>query len=130
MQRALTNVYFIPRLKSSVVSLGQLDELGCDIRLRGGNLTIFDPHQKLLVKVHRASNRLYKLDMTPVPRACLLMRHDGEAWKWHRRLGHLNFEAIQRMARGGLVRGLPLVEHTGELYEACLAGKQWRVPFP
>ncbi|XP_073359651.1 uncharacterized protein [Aegilops tauschii subsp. strangulata] len=79
MQRALTDVYFIPRLKSSVVSLGQLDELGCDIRLRGVNMTIFDPRQKLLVKVHRASNRLYKLDMTPVPPACLLPHHDGEA---------------------------------------------------
>ena len=31
VQRALTDVYFIPRLKSSVVSLGQLDELGCYI---------------------------------------------------------------------------------------------------
>ena len=65
MQRALTNVYFIPRLKSSVVSLGRLDELGCNIRLRGGNMTIIDPRHKLLVKVHHASNRLYKLDMTP-----------------------------------------------------------------
>ncbi|XP_073357896.1 uncharacterized protein [Aegilops tauschii subsp. strangulata] len=130
VQRALTDVYFIPRLKSSVVSLGQLDELGCDIRLRGGNMTIFDSRQKLLVKVHRASNRLYKLDMTPVPPACMSLRHDGEDWKWHGRLGHLHFEAIQRMARGGLVRGLPLIEHTGELCEACLAGKQRRIPFP
>lgn len=131
MQRALTDVYYIPRLKRSVVSLGQLDELGCDIRLRGGNMsTIFDPHHKLLVKVHYASNRLYKLDMTPVPPACLSLRHDGEAWKWHGHLGHLHFEAIQRMARGGLVHGLPHVKHTGELCEACLAGKQLRVPFP
>ena len=79
MQRTLTDVYFIPRMKSSVVSLGQLDELGCDIRLRGGNMTTFDPRQKLLVKIHHPSNRLYKLDMTPVPPACLSLRHDGEA---------------------------------------------------
>ena len=63
--RALTDVYLIPRLRSNIVSIGQLDELGCDIRLHGGNMTIFDPRHKLLVKVHHASNRLYKLDMTP-----------------------------------------------------------------
>ena len=29
-----------------------------------------------------------------------------------------------------MVRGLPGIEHTGELCQACLAGKQWRAPFP
>lgn len=27
--RALTNVYWIPRLKSNIVSIRQLDEIGC-----------------------------------------------------------------------------------------------------
>ncbi|KAK1627775.1 hypothetical protein QYE76_002090 [Lolium multiflorum] len=34
------------------------------------------------------------------------------------------------MAQSGLVRGLPRVEHADELCEACLAGKQRRLPFP
>lgn len=68
--------------------------------------------------------------MTPVLPACLSLRHDGDAWRWHGRLGHLPFEAIQRMAHDGLVHGLPFVEPTGELCEASLAGTQWRAPFP
>jgi hypothetical protein len=30
-QRALADVFFIPSLKSNIISLGQLDEGGCDI---------------------------------------------------------------------------------------------------
>ena len=29
-----------------------------------------------------------------------------------------------------MVRGLPLIEHAGELCDSCLAGKQRRLPFP
>jgi hypothetical protein len=40
--RPLTGVYFIPRLTSNIISLGQLDEAGCDIRIRHGLLKIHD----------------------------------------------------------------------------------------
>lgn len=33
------------------------------------------------------------------------------------------------MARGNLVHGLPHIEHADELCDACLAGKQRRLPF-
>ena len=129
-QRAFTNVYYIPRLKSSVISLGQLDELHCDIRIKQGMLTILDRRGILLVKVKRAPNRLYKLTMQPVRPVCLSVRHDTDSWRWHARYGHLHFEALQQMARSDMVRGLPSIEHNGELCEACLAGKQRRAPFP
>jgi transposase InsO family protein len=58
------------------------------------------------------------------------MRHDTDSWRWHARYGHLHFEALQQMARAGMVRGLPSIEHTGELCQTCLAGKQRRAPFP
>ncbi|BBN09932.1 hypothetical protein MPTK1_4g23840 [Marchantia polymorpha subsp. ruderalis] len=34
------------------------------------------------------------------------------------------------MARTGLVRGLPPIEHVEQVCDACLAGKQRRAPFP
>ena len=34
------------------------------------------------------------------------------------------------MGRKKLVRGLPVVDQVQQLYEACLAGKQRRTPFP
>nr|XP_051190220.1 uncharacterized protein LOC127303539 [Lolium perenne] len=43
-QRALTDVYFIPRLKTSIVSLGQLDENGCNVNISAGVMTLVDSH--------------------------------------------------------------------------------------
>jgi hypothetical protein len=127
---AFTEVFFIPALKSSVVSLGQLDESWFDIHIRRGVLTISDHQQRVLFKVNRSPNRLYKLMFEPVHSVCLAAGHVSEAWRWHARLGHLHFNGMQRMVRGRLVRGLPHIDHANELCEACLAGKQRRLPFP
>src|SRR3954466_8316980 len=45
-------------------------------------------------------------------------------------LGICTSMAMRRMARAGLMRGLPHIEHADELCEACLAWKQRRLPFP
>ena len=39
--RILTNIYFIPRLRSNIISLGQLDENGCKIAIEDGVMTIW-----------------------------------------------------------------------------------------
>jgi hypothetical protein len=51
----LTEVYFIPRLKANIVSLGRLNETGCCINIDRGVLRIYDEHGHLLAKVPRAS---------------------------------------------------------------------------
>jgi hypothetical protein len=61
--RPLTGVYFIPRLTSNIISLGQLDEAGCDIRIRHGLLKIHDDNRRLVAKVPRTSSRLYILNL-------------------------------------------------------------------
>jgi hypothetical protein len=62
--RLLTGVYFIPRLRSHIVSLGQLDEHGCKIGIEHAFLTINDRPCRLLVKVKQSANCLYILTAT------------------------------------------------------------------
>ena len=57
----LKKVYFIPKLRSDIVSLGQLDEEGCKSQLYDGFLRVFDHRGELLAKVPRSRNRLYPL---------------------------------------------------------------------
>ncbi|GJX80204.1 retrovirus-related pol polyprotein from transposon TNT 1-94 [Tanacetum coccineum] len=46
--------------------------------------------------------------MMASPPICLLSKASKtKSWLWHRRLSHLNFGAINHLARHGLVRGLP-----------------------
>jgi len=38
--RALTDVYYIPQLRSSIISIGQLDERGSEVLIKDGVLRI------------------------------------------------------------------------------------------
>jgi hypothetical protein len=127
-QRALTDVYFIPQLRSSIVSLGQLDERGSEVLIKDGVLRIRDRERRLLAKVTRSRNRLYLLDLKVEQPVCLAAQGGQEAWLWHARFGHLSFEALGRL--GEMVRGLPHIDHVGELCDSCLVGKQRRSAFP
>ncbi|GKA39273.1 retrovirus-related pol polyprotein from transposon TNT 1-94 [Tanacetum coccineum] len=53
-----------------------------------------------------------------------------KSWLWHRRLSHLNFGAINHLARHGLVRGLPKLKFEKEhLCSACAMGKSKKKPY-
>jgi hypothetical protein len=43
------------------------------------------------MKVERAKNRLYILNLDWVDPICLMSSMEDSAWKWHARYGHLNF---------------------------------------
>ncbi|PWA64782.1 zinc finger, CCHC-type [Artemisia annua] len=115
-QKIVSDVYYISNLKSNILSIGQLTEIGFKIIMDGNKLTLYDKNRKLLMKIE-----------APV---CLLANVDNQAWLWHTRLGHLNFDNINKMTRKGLVEGIPRINHAGEVCDACLLGKHSRTPFP
>ncbi|GJW88553.1 retrovirus-related pol polyprotein from transposon TNT 1-94 [Tanacetum coccineum] len=61
---------------------------------------------------------------------CLLSKASKtKSWLWHRRLSHLNFGAINHLARHGLVRGLPKLKFEKDhLCSACALGKSTKKP--
>ncbi|GJR22242.1 retrovirus-related pol polyprotein from transposon TNT 1-94 [Tanacetum coccineum] len=78
-------------------------------------------------------NNLYTLslgDMMASYPICLLSKASKtKSWLWHRRLSHLNFGAINHLARHGLVRGLPKLKFEKDhLYFACVVGKSMKKP--
>lgn len=127
---SFADVYYIPKLRTNIISVGQLDETGFEALVRGGTMRVRDKGGQLLAKIPRAPNRLYVLDITLARPMCCAAQGAEDAWRWHTRFGHLNFPALQKLARNGLVRGLPELQSPGELCEGCLIGKQKRTPFP
>ncbi|GJY86804.1 retrovirus-related pol polyprotein from transposon TNT 1-94 [Tanacetum coccineum] len=78
-------------------------------------------------------NNLYTLslgDMMASSPICLLSKASKtKSWLWHRRLSHLNFGAINHLARHGLVRGLPKLKfEKDQLCSACAMGKSKNKP--
>jgi hypothetical protein len=79
--RLLTVVYYIPVLRNSIISLGQLDESSSRVEIKDGVMRIWDRHRCLLAKVTRGTNRLYVLNVQVAQPLCLAARRDDEAWQ-------------------------------------------------
>ena len=126
----LTDVYFIPRLKANLVSLGQLDETSCFISIERGLLKIYDNQRELLTQVRRTTNRLYILELEIEQPVSLSAKTEEVSWRWHARYGHLNFPALEKLQKKELVHGLPEIKGVNKLCDGCLIGKQRRTPFP
>jgi transposase InsO family protein len=128
--KVLTVVYYIPKLRSNIISLGQLAERGCKIVIGDEFLWGYDHRRQLIMKVERARNRLYILNLDRVDPVCLMSSMEDSAWRWHARYGHLNFQALRQLGQKEMVRGLPCVDHVEQVCDGCLIGKQRRAPFP
>ncbi|KAG7586435.1 Zinc finger CCHC-type [Arabidopsis thaliana x Arabidopsis arenosa] len=129
-KKILADVYFIPDLKSNIISLGQATESGCDVRMKEDFLTVHDKEGKLLVKAKRSKNRLYKVFMESESERCLQIKELSESAKWHARLGHIGLETMKTMIKKELVTGLPIIQTEKETCVSCLLGKQSRKTFP
>jgi hypothetical protein len=128
--RWLTDVYFIPCLKANIVSLGRLKEGGCRIYIEHRFLKICDEHMRVLTRVLRGVNHLYILELSIDQLVYLAARANKSSWKWHARFGHLNFPALQKLYKGDMVRGLPVISEVNRLCDGCIISKQRQVPFP
>jgi hypothetical protein len=126
--RRLDEVYYIPRFTTNIVSLGQMDEEGLKVVVEEGILRFFDLQRQLLAKVLRSPSRLYLLDMNITALVCLTARVGDVAWCWYERYGHANFQALRRLGHGGMVRGLPAIDHVDQFWRNRRGSRSPRLP--
>jgi transposase InsO family protein len=127
--KALTGVYWIPCLKNSIISIGQMDEGGTRVLIEGGVMRVWDRRHRLLAQVQRTENRMYRLKLQVARPLCLTVHQDDDAWCWHERLGHANFGSLEKMGRLEMVHGLPSISHTEQLCHTCVLAKHRRGVF-
>jgi hypothetical protein len=90
--RAVHDVYHIPRLRSSILSVRQLDENDSRIDIDDGVLHLWDRrNHELLAKVQRSLNCLHILPLRPTKPVCLAASYNDDEWRWHVRFSHLGF---------------------------------------
>jgi hypothetical protein len=83
-------------------------------------MRIRDEHMHLQAKIYHSLGRLYVLDIDIARPVSLSAVIEEDAWRWHAWFGHMNFGTLRKMAREGLVRGLPLLSLVETVCEACL----------
>jgi len=52
------------------------------------------------------------------------------AWLWHLRYKHLNFNRLKMLQQKGIVRRIPQITHPSQVCEDCVIDKQQRDSFP
>ncbi|KAI9201145.1 hypothetical protein LWI28_018928 [Acer negundo] len=123
------NVYYVPNMKTNILSLGQLLEKGYHISLQNMQLTITDARGKLVTRVQMTKNRMFPLAIHHDTPKCLTAIINNKDWLWHLRYGHLNFESLKQLGSKKMVKGLSNIHHPNEMCESCVLSKQHRNSF-
>nr|GEW33467.1 copia protein [Tanacetum cinerariifolium] len=123
----ISRVYFMEGLGHNLFSVGQFCDSDLEIAFHQHTCFIRNLDGVDLLTGSRGNN-LYILslkDMLASPPICLLSKASKtKSWLWHHRLSHLNFRAINHLARQGLIGGLPKLKFEKDhLCSACAMGK-------
>nr|GEX70355.1 retrovirus-related Pol polyprotein from transposon TNT 1-94 [Tanacetum cinerariifolium] len=123
----ISRVYYVEGLGHNLFSVRQFCDSDLEVAFRQHTCFIRNLDGVDLLTGSRGNN-LYTLslqDMMASSPICLLSTASKTmSWLWHHRLSHLNFGAINHLARQGLVRGLPKLKfEIDHLCSACVMGK-------
>ena len=103
----ISNVFFVPDLKTNLLSVGQLQEKGYEIFIKDGVCRIQDEKLGLIAQVNMTTNRMFPLYLDNTTQNCFSAKLMDEGWLWHFRYGHLNFGGLKTLQQKNMVTGLP-----------------------
>nr|GEZ87312.1 hypothetical protein [Tanacetum cinerariifolium] len=126
----ISRVYYVKGLGHNLFSVGQFCDSDLEVAFRQHTCFIRNLDGVNLITGSQGNN-LYTLsiqDMMASSLICLMSKASKtKLWLWHRRLSHLNFGAINHLARQGLVRGLSKLKFEKDhLCSAYAIGKSTR----
>ncbi|WVZ21912.1 hypothetical protein V8G54_000456 [Vigna mungo] len=130
LHATLENVLLVPEMKCNLLSVGQLTKNGYTV-IMGSNahMKVNDQGKNLILKCTRSINRTFQVCLEVVEALqCLTSVNEDESWRWHLRLGHLNYRDLQLLSNKKLVSGL-VISQPQKGCESCLIGKQTRRSF-
>ncbi|GKC94351.1 retrovirus-related pol polyprotein from transposon TNT 1-94, partial [Tanacetum coccineum] len=126
-----TKVAFVNGLKYNLISISQLCDAKYIIQFDEKRGTIFNSNKEIVMIAPRVRD-VYVLDMTSsAQESCFFAKaSENLNWLWHKRLAHLNFKTINKLAKQNLVIGLPsLVYSKDKPCSSCEKGKHHRANF-
>nr|GEV24720.1 copia protein [Tanacetum cinerariifolium] len=129
----ILRVCYIEGIGHNLFFVGQFCYSNLEVAFRQHTCCIRNPEGVDLLTGSQ-DNNLYTpflRDMMASSPICLLSKAlKTKSWLWHRCLSHLNFGALDHLARHGLVRGLPKLKFEKDhLCSACAMGKSKKKPY-
>nr|GEY03656.1 retrovirus-related Pol polyprotein from transposon TNT 1-94 [Tanacetum cinerariifolium] len=129
----IKKVYYVKGLNHNLFSVGQFCDADLEVAFWKSTCYIRDLKGNDLLTGSRGTN-LYSVtlqDTSPPNPICLMARAtSSQAWLWHRRLSHLNFDTINLLSKNDIVIGLSKLKFIEDhLCSSCELGKAKRKSF-
>ncbi|GJY81867.1 retrovirus-related pol polyprotein from transposon TNT 1-94 [Tanacetum coccineum] len=126
VQRNVTNdkVYYVEGLNHNLLFVGQFFDVDLEVAFRKSTCYIRDLKGNDLL-TGSCGTDLYSITLqdtnSPNPICLMAKASSSQAWLWHRRLSHLNFDSINLLSKYNIVTGLPklkfIKDHHCSFYE-------------
>nr|GEU31140.1 hypothetical protein [Tanacetum cinerariifolium] len=126
----IKRVYYVEGLNYNLFSVGQFCDADLEVAFRKSTCYIRDLKGNDLLTGSRGTE-LYSITLqdTNIPNPICLMAKasSSQAWLWHRRLSHLNFDTINLLSKNDIVVGLTKLKFVKDhLCSSCELGKAKR----
>lgn len=122
----LTGVRFSETARRNLISLGQLETLGCWFQSRNYRLKVFRGETEVLGADYK--DTFYFLDGAPVKEEVNSSEVKLDVTSlWHSRLGHMSVKGMQCLVKSGFLQGVDIAEK--ETCEHCVLGKFHKLSF-
>ncbi|KAL6327955.1 hypothetical protein AAG906_031299 [Vitis piasezkii] len=130
-QMDLLNTFYVPSISRNLVSLSKLDATGYSVLFSSGQLSLM--LNSITVGSGILCDGLYKISLNHEFAQALITLHSNVGSKrglinenssilWHRRLGHISRERIERLVKEGILQNLDFTDF--HVCVDCIKGKQ------
>ncbi|GJT22503.1 retrovirus-related pol polyprotein from transposon TNT 1-94 [Tanacetum coccineum] len=129
----IKRVYYVEGLNHNLFSVGQFCDADLEVAFRKSTCFVRDLQGNDLLTGSRGSD-LYTISLqettSSTPICFMAKASPTQAWLWHRRLSHLNFDYITLLSKKDVVNGLPKLKYVkDQLCSSCEMSKAKRSSF-
>ncbi|GJW22489.1 retrovirus-related pol polyprotein from transposon TNT 1-94 [Tanacetum coccineum] len=126
----IKRVYYVEGLNHNLFSVGQFCDADLEVAFRKSTCFVRDLQGNDLLTGSRGSD-LYTISLqettSSTPICFMAKASPTQAWLWHRRLSHLNFDYITLLSKKEVVNGLPKLKYVkDQLCSSCEMSKAKR----
>nr|GEW51823.1 hypothetical protein [Tanacetum cinerariifolium] len=129
----IDRVYYVEGLNHNLFSVGQFCDADLEVAFRKSTCFVRDLQgNDLLTGNHGSDLYIISLQesMSSTPLCLMAKASPTQAWLWHRRLSHLNFDYINLLSKKDIVIGLPKLKYVkDQLFSSCELSKAKRSSF-
>ncbi|GJZ01810.1 retrovirus-related pol polyprotein from transposon TNT 1-94 [Tanacetum coccineum] len=119
----INRVYYVEGLNHNLFSVGQFCDADLEVAFRKSTCFVRDLQgNDLLIGNHRSDLYTISLQETTssTPICFMAKASPTQAWLWHQRLSHLNFDYINLLSKKDVVIGLPKLKYVkDQLCSSC-----------